>query len=914
MKTFAKNILLFVILLMAVSGLKAQQVQSEAEHLFNHFKRAARFDYNFPREKAYVHFDNLGYLVGDTIWYKAYVVRASSLKPTNLSRILYVELLNADGQMITQNIHKLDSLGTANGMFSLQLPVYAGYYEVRAYTREMVNWNAGACFSRIIPVFSNSNPNKEVDKTQLRDVVQLSIPEPLAHNQVTLADPRPYVMKNDRAALLSFYPEGGKRVKGVEQRIAYKLTDGKGAVIEDTLKIYDNKGKLCATSVPEYEGMGTFDLAADFRGGYVRLTSNRRIYEGDNKVASIALPTQVAPYALHADYCNEGELIQVAVGDSLHGTSKLLGLAVFNRENVCYFDTLTICNENVEMLVPHKALRGGVCRAELFDEQGNSLATRLFWVPIKQEEKVRYVKLSVKQNQKWYGPFSPIVLQMRAVDAMGRSVKGANMSVAVRDENGNFVSTNDGGFEGNLLLASELKGYIHRPDLYFIKNDAAHRRMLDLLMLVQGWRANTFEVMCGKDSFQLKQPIETKLILRGKIYKDNKKHEPLANATLNMYGYRFQDHKVIGEAIEGRTRTNNKGEYAFESNVDFEGNYIVKFVMKQDTGKRTFTRLMIDRWFSPQPRPLWHTDLALPIKPVTADDFTASPKENTTFEWVDTLQRAVSSTLNPAEVVARVRKYKGLHGSKYTWGGGEKTGMKHSMKYINVIRELERSKDCGGTEFMQVADFLQYSNNRIQHDEYGVLEMDNLVDTLSQNSAVSSSSNKDVFNHNPLYTDNFIRRFFINGHEIFVYENNIRVDYNYLYSDCSDYKSIAMVIDNKMDDALSGDEKRFSYSAYSVYLYSNPDFYRFRETSKKGIEVRNVQGFTPEVNFYSPNYRRFDLPTDKDNRRTLLWSPNVTTDSNGNATVILFSNSHEAQRIDVSVRGITKEGVLIDWN
>lgn len=77
------------------------------------------------------------------------------------------------------------------------------------------------------------------------------------------------------------------------------------------------------------------------------------------------MPTRVAPYAIHADYSDEGELIQVAVGDSLRGTSKLLGLAVFNRENVCYFDTLTVNNESVEILVPHKALRGGVCRAEL---------------------------------------------------------------------------------------------------------------------------------------------------------------------------------------------------------------------------------------------------------------------------------------------------------------------------------------------------------------------------------------------------------------------------------------------------------------------------------------------------------------------------------------------------------------------
>jgi hypothetical protein len=61
----------------------------------------------------------------------------------------------------------------------------------------------------------------------------------LAHDQVTLGDPRPYAMKNDRGALLSFYPEGGKLVKGANQRIAYKLTDGKGAV--DAMGVAEEK-------------------------------------------------------------------------------------------------------------------------------------------------------------------------------------------------------------------------------------------------------------------------------------------------------------------------------------------------------------------------------------------------------------------------------------------------------------------------------------------------------------------------------------------------------------------------------------------------------------------------------------------------------------------------------------------------
>ena len=70
-----------------------QTMSMQAEQLFEKFKKAARFDYKYPREKVYVHFDNTAYLTGDTIWYKAYVVRASSLKPTTLSKVLYVELL-----------------------------------------------------------------------------------------------------------------------------------------------------------------------------------------------------------------------------------------------------------------------------------------------------------------------------------------------------------------------------------------------------------------------------------------------------------------------------------------------------------------------------------------------------------------------------------------------------------------------------------------------------------------------------------------------------------------------------------------------------------------------------------------------------------------------------------------------------
>ena len=52
------------------------------------------------QEKVYLHLDNQCYFKGDTIWYKAYVMRADDLTYSNMSRILYVELVSPDGMVV----------------------------------------------------------------------------------------------------------------------------------------------------------------------------------------------------------------------------------------------------------------------------------------------------------------------------------------------------------------------------------------------------------------------------------------------------------------------------------------------------------------------------------------------------------------------------------------------------------------------------------------------------------------------------------------------------------------------------------------------------------------------------------------------------------------------------------------------
>ena len=93
------------------------------------------------QEKVYIHTDNQCYFVGDTLWYKAYVVRADNLKPTDLSRILYVELLSPDGLLVERQQIVVNPKGFTCGQFVLTDSLYSGYYEMRAYTRWMLNFN-----------------------------------------------------------------------------------------------------------------------------------------------------------------------------------------------------------------------------------------------------------------------------------------------------------------------------------------------------------------------------------------------------------------------------------------------------------------------------------------------------------------------------------------------------------------------------------------------------------------------------------------------------------------------------------------------------------------------------------------------------------------------------------------------------
>ena len=96
-----KNIWLPLLLFLLALPCRAQ-LSPQAETLFACFRNAAGFNDRTPREMVYLHLDNNGYFEDETIWFRAYVVRAAGLQSLPLSGVLYVDLLDAGGRLVEQ--------------------------------------------------------------------------------------------------------------------------------------------------------------------------------------------------------------------------------------------------------------------------------------------------------------------------------------------------------------------------------------------------------------------------------------------------------------------------------------------------------------------------------------------------------------------------------------------------------------------------------------------------------------------------------------------------------------------------------------------------------------------------------------------------------------------------------------------
>ena len=101
-------------------------------------------------EKIHLHFNKPFYIVGDTIWFKAYLVNAAN-ELTEHSKILYVDLISESNFVLKSiKVPLVAGLGWADIPLAKEFP--GGNYRIRAYTNWLRNFGTEYFFQKVIPV------------------------------------------------------------------------------------------------------------------------------------------------------------------------------------------------------------------------------------------------------------------------------------------------------------------------------------------------------------------------------------------------------------------------------------------------------------------------------------------------------------------------------------------------------------------------------------------------------------------------------------------------------------------------------------------------------------------------------------------------------------------------------------------
>lgn len=427
-----------------------------------------KFHENYPQEKVYLQTDRNYYAVGETVWMKAWVTLDG--KPSYLSRILYVDLINGDGFVVDKKMYKLDSSGASAFDLQLKNDLVTGNYNLRAYTLWMLNFPDFVFSSDIYVLGIDRKPGSTAKQTP----------------QVTV----------------NFFPEGGELVNDLESVIAFKSYDNYGNPVAVTGTVTDASGKAVAAISTDHDGMGTFRLTPAANQTY---TANLTPAKGP--AIKVKLPVAKPEGIVMRINNNAARRLTVilqrkAAQESLY--NRLLIVAQMHNTTV-FQGEVNFAEGASAASIPKKALPPGIIQVTVFDSLGNPLTERLAFVKNTTVISPELVKGNVSLTAKAKNTVS--------IDL--KDVKKPNISVCVTDISADNLSA-PVNIVASSLLASDLKGIVNDPNYYFTGNDTAINKHLDVLMMTHGWRRFVWKDMLADKFPDLRFPVESSLSIRGK--------------------------------------------------------------------------------------------------------------------------------------------------------------------------------------------------------------------------------------------------------------------------------------------------------------------------------------------------------------------------------------------------------------
>ena len=356
--------------------------------------------------------------------------------------------------------------------------------------------------------------NKGKKKTDENGWISISLPDlksPVARRiEVEFDDPQ-YIYKrtfhlpvftNDFD--VKFFPEGGALINIPHQNVAFKAQGADGFSKEIEGFLFNSKGDTLTNFRSEHNGMGIFTMnPVNNETYYVTVRTNDSITKRfdlpaiEPKGISIAMShyKQEIRYEIQKTEVTEWpqKLFLLA-----HTRGKLAILQPINPKR-----TFGKMNDSL--------FTEGITHFMLIDEQGNALSERLIFVPDHKPN-----QWQITTDQPTYGKREKVSLQIAAKDNEGNPVEGT-FSVSITDRKSIQPDSLADNILSNLLLTSDLKGYVEDPAFYFLNQDARTLRSIDYLMMTHGWRRHKMENVLRTPSLNFTNYIEKGQTISGRI-------------------------------------------------------------------------------------------------------------------------------------------------------------------------------------------------------------------------------------------------------------------------------------------------------------------------------------------------------------------------------------------------------------
>ncbi|MGJ7029874.1 hypothetical protein [Niabella hirudinis] len=525
----------------ALASAKAQDVMGKIE----------RFASYFTPERSYIHYDKSSYSPGETIWFKAYLL--AEIAPAEASKTFYIDWIDDKGRILQHTASPLVN-GMTNGQFELPDNYEGKSLTVKAYTSWMLNFDSSFLYSKKIPVVSSTPPAAGKAGMDLKPT-------------------------------LTFFPEGGDAVAGLQNKIAYKAVNAFGDPVKISGIITDEAGKFVDSIRNMHDGMGYILLTPKPNVKYTAKWKDDKKTDYTTPLPSIKpegviLKVAVAPGKRNFE-------VQATAGaaagtDSLHIIGTMYQHVIFNISRSQKAGAVTGS-------IPLESLPYGILTITVFDKSWKPLAERITYV----DNNSAYARPVTMEVEHWglshRGRNELVVTLPDAVPA--------SLSVAVTDLAIGADSTEN--ILSGLMLTGELKGKVFNPAYYFKDSTLKVQQQLDLVMLTNGWRRFNWNKLIAGELPAIRYPRDSAYIsVSGKLTGIMPSSVSQASSIIVMMKQKDAEGKMLMMPITKDGRFNDPSSIFFDTAR-------VAYKIQDKTLDGSAVQFMPDKLRVPDPGSAW---------------------------------------------------------------------------------------------------------------------------------------------------------------------------------------------------------------------------------------------------------------------------------------------------------------------